>query len=535
MDRRCAAAPAAAAASRSSRSRAALGLFLGVGFVVVHASAAAAADPAYGACDAGRAAAGRRALGRRPGRHHGRRPERGAAAERRDDHRGGPGHGRPAAGLAGRAGHRDAGVHAAQHQLRRPGLARAVPAAAVPGLGLTGRRSPTRSTARRSSSSGCWRCRAGSTLPVTVAAQTVQRSAFPDAYAKWEGLAAELVQQLADVADPTGCGRAAVPAGGRGRRGDRVRARRGRQAVRVGRHRAEHLRLLGADAARVPGGRDQPAAGVAAAVLRRRARAGRTGPARRPVFYATDPTRSRRRSTTSCSIMGDGQMVEAPYSGEPVRVRPVPWDYRGARAAGHPPGHHPEPRLSAPRDSRLGDPQRSQESRCPPTAPSRRRPRRCRTTSTGPRPGRPPDHLVVPRSLAQSMPLRWQQVFVGLLADLHDAYGAPAVAGVPGRAEPLGAAGRPRRGAARPPRATSPTSAPDGRAGVPRRRRRPGAPTRSTTACSPRWTTRCRPASAPAASSPARPRRSDQQRSGSTAVAEQDPPVGRVGARARAS
>lgn len=33
------------------------------------------------------------------------------------------------------------------------------------------------------------------------------------------------------------------------------------------------------------------------------------------------------------------------------------------------------------------------------------------------------DHLVVPRSLAQSMPLRWQQVFVGLLADLHDAYG----------------------------------------------------------------------------------------------------------------
>jgi len=33
------------------------------------------------------------------------------------------------------------------------------------------------------------------------------------------------------------------------------------------------------------------------------------------------------------------------------------------------------------------------------------------------------DHLVVPRSLAQSMPLRWQQVFVGLLTDLHDAYG----------------------------------------------------------------------------------------------------------------
>ncbi len=40
-----------------------------------------------------------------------------------------------------------------------------------------------------------------------------------------------------------------------------------------------------------------------------------------------------------------------------------------------------------------------------------------------PAPGATPDHLVVPRALAQSMPLRWQQVFVGLLADLHDAYG----------------------------------------------------------------------------------------------------------------
>jgi len=40
-----------------------------------------------------------------------------------------------------------------------------------------------------------------------------------------------------------------------------------------------------------------------------------------------------------------------------------------------------------------------------------------------PAPGAAADHLVIPRSLAQSMPLRWQQVFVGLLADLHDAYG----------------------------------------------------------------------------------------------------------------
>ncbi len=37
-------------------------------------------------------------------------------------------------------------------------------------------------------------------------------------------------------------------------------------------------------------------------------------------------------------------------------------------------------------------------------------------------PGATEDYLVVPRSLAQSMPLRWQQVLTGLLADLHDAY-----------------------------------------------------------------------------------------------------------------
>ena len=46
-----------------------------------------------------------------------------------------------------------------------------------------------------------------------------------------------------------------------------------------------------------------------------------------------------------------------------------------------------------------------------------------RDYADGPCPGASPDYLVVPRSLAQSMPLRWQQVFVGLLADLHDAYG----------------------------------------------------------------------------------------------------------------
>lgn len=57
-----------------------------------------------------------------------------------------------------------------------------------------------------------------------------------------------------------------------------------------------------------------------------------------------------------------------------------------------------------------------------------------------PCPGASEDYLVVPRSLAQSMPLRWQQLFVGLLADLHDAYdhlGWPEYGVIPGRRLPL--------------------------------------------------------------------------------------------------
>ena len=54
------------------------------------------------------------------------------------------------------------------------------------------------------------------TMPVTVAAQTVQRSAFPNAYAKWEALAAELVAQIgavAAVAPNAGCAPAVLAEG----------------------------------------------------------------------------------------------------------------------------------------------------------------------------------------------------------------------------------------------------------------------------------------------------------------------------------
>jgi len=40
-----------------------------------------------------------------------------------------------------------------------------------------------------------------------------------------------------------------------------------------------------------------------------------------------------------------------------------------------------------------------------------------------PRPGTDAGYVVVPRSLAESMPLPWQQHFTHLLADFHQAYG----------------------------------------------------------------------------------------------------------------
>ncbi|AHH94439.1 C40 family peptidase [Kutzneria viridogrisea] len=46
-------------------------------------------------------------------------------------------------------------------------------------------------------------------MPPGQAAQAVERSAFPDAYDKWAPMAAELIKNVGDVADPTGCGQSA--------------------------------------------------------------------------------------------------------------------------------------------------------------------------------------------------------------------------------------------------------------------------------------------------------------------------------------
>jgi cell wall-associated NlpC family hydrolase len=164
-------------------------------------------------------------------------------------------------------------------------------------------------------------------LPVTVAAQTVQRSAFPDAYAKWEGLAAELVSQLAGVADPTGCGpnTATLPAGAAGNAIRFALAEVGKPyvwgATGPNTYDCSGLMLRAFQAA----GIDLPR------VSWQQFKAGGHVPVKQAqpgdlLFYATDPSDPATIHHVML-YMGDGQMVEAPYSGESVRVRPVPWGY----------------------------------------------------------------------------------------------------------------------------------------------------------------------------------------------------------------
>jgi peptidoglycan DL-endopeptidase CwlO len=163
-------------------------------------------------------------------------------------------------------------------------------------------------------------------MPVTVAAQTVQRSAFPDAYAKWEGLAAQLVQQLAHVDDPTGCGeRAVLPEGVASTAIAFALREVGKPYVWGGTgpntYDCSGLMLRAFQAA----GINLPR------VSRQQFYAGGHVPVQQAqpgdlLFYATDPSDPSTIHHVTL-YLGDGQMVEAPYTGEQVRVRPVPWNY----------------------------------------------------------------------------------------------------------------------------------------------------------------------------------------------------------------
>jgi peptidoglycan DL-endopeptidase CwlO len=164
-------------------------------------------------------------------------------------------------------------------------------------------------------------------LPVTVAAQTVQRSAFPDAYARWEGLAAQLITALAGVADPAGCGpdSASLPEGAARSAIQFALAEVGKPyvwgATGPNTYDCSGLILRAFQAA----GIDLPR------VSREQFDAGGHVPVQQAqpgdlLFYATDPSDPATIHHVAL-YMGADQMVEAPYSGESVRVRPVPWNY----------------------------------------------------------------------------------------------------------------------------------------------------------------------------------------------------------------
>ena len=181
------------------------------------------------------------------------------------------------------------------------------------------------------------------TMPVTDAAQIVQRSAFPDAYAKWESLAASLVKQVGDVADPAGCGpgTGALPAGAAGAAIGFALREVGKPyvwgATGPNAYDCSGLMLRAFQAAGITLPRvsqDQFNAGGHVPV--RQAQAGDL------LFYATD----RNDPSTIHHVMlymGNDKMVEAPYSGQPVRVQPVRWDYAELVPLATRPGTTPNP------------------------------------------------------------------------------------------------------------------------------------------------------------------------------------------------
>jgi len=162
---------------------------------------------------------------------------------------------------------------------------------------------------------------------VTKAAQDIQRSAFPDAYAKWEGLAASLVSQIGDVRNPSGCGSpsAALPPGVAKAAIDFALGEVGKPYVwgATGPNTYDcsglMLRAFQAAGVQLPRvSRDQFKAGGHLPV--RQAQAGDL------MFYAYD----RNDPSTIHHVflyLGGDQMVEAPYSGQNVRLQPVNWDY----------------------------------------------------------------------------------------------------------------------------------------------------------------------------------------------------------------
>lgn len=162
-------------------------------------------------------------------------------------------------------------------------------------------------------------------LPVTVAAQLVQRSAFPDAYAKWEGLAGALVAALGGTANPIGCALAgaalALPEGIARSAISFALGERGKPyvwgATGPGAYDCSGLVLRAFQAAGIilpRTSREQYGAGAHVPVAQ--AQAGDL------LFWAYDPGDPATIHHVAL-YLGDGQIAEAPDVGQTVRTRRV--------------------------------------------------------------------------------------------------------------------------------------------------------------------------------------------------------------------
>jgi len=163
-------------------------------------------------------------------------------------------------------------------------------------------------------------------MALTDAAQIVQRSAFPDAYRKWEGLATQLVTQLGQVTDPVRC---AAPVGA---------AAVAQAAINFALAAVGKPYVWGAtgpdtyDCSGLMLRAFQKAGVNLPRVSRQQFNAGGHVPVRQAqpgdlLFLATDPTDPATIHHVML-YMGNDKIVEAPYTGAQVRIQPAPWNNR---------------------------------------------------------------------------------------------------------------------------------------------------------------------------------------------------------------
>ncbi len=163
-------------------------------------------------------------------------------------------------------------------------------------------------------------------MALTDAAQIVQRSAFPDAYRQWEGLATQLVTQLGQVPDPVRCSAPVIAAGVAQAAISFALASVGKPYV---------WGATGPDTFDCSGlmlRAFQKAGLNLPRVSREQFNAGGHVPVKQAqpgdlMFLATDPTDPATIHHVML-YMGNDKIVEAPYTGASVRVQPAPWTNR---------------------------------------------------------------------------------------------------------------------------------------------------------------------------------------------------------------